>query len=134
MIEFITAISLWELIKHTAIWVGNLKRAKNARKKESVDALRKVVVVAQQTTIYIRQLRETGQQSHEKEAELAKLWTELGFALEDLGITKLAKRCHINGMQWTDPSKMDNTFLAKADASLEKMALIANQVLIEIKR
>jgi hypothetical protein len=134
MIEFITAISLWELIKHTTIWVANLRRAKNARKQESVDALRKVVIVAQQTTIYIRQLRETSQQSHEKEAELAKLWTELGFALEDLSITKLSKRCHINGMQWTDPSKMDQTFLLKADASLEKMALIANQVLIEIKR
>jgi hypothetical protein len=133
MIELITAISLWELIKHTTIWVVNLKRAKNARKQESVEALRKVVIAAQQTTVYVRQLRDTGQQSHKKEAELAKLWTELSFALEDLGITKLAKRCKINGMQWTDPSKMNQQFLEKADASLEKMEQIANQVLTEIK-
>jgi hypothetical protein len=134
MIEFITAISLWELVKHTTIWVTNLKRAKDGRKQESIDALRKVVIAAQQTTVYIRQLREAGQQSHAKEAELAKLWTELGFALEDLGINKLAKRCHINGIQWTDPSKMDKAYLEKADASLEKMEQLANQVLIEMKR
>ena len=132
MIEFITAISLWELVKHTTIWVVNLKRAKETRKKQSIDALRKVVVAAQQTSIYVRQLRETSEKSHSKEAELAKLWTELSFALEDLGITKLAKRCKINGMQWTDPSKMDQQFLEKADASLEKMEQIANQVLAEI--
>jgi len=132
MIEFITAISLWELVKHTTIWVVNLKRAKETRKKQSIDALRKVVVAAQQTSIYVRQLRETGEKSHSKEAELAKSWTELSFALEDLGITKLAKRCKINGMQWTDPSRMDQQFLEKADASLEKMEQIANQVLAEI--
>jgi hypothetical protein len=36
-------------------------------------------------------------------------------------------------VQWTDPTKMNQQFLEKADASLEKMEQIANQVLTEIK-
>ncbi|MEE9332217.1 MAG: hypothetical protein V3U89_08310, partial [Methylophilaceae bacterium] len=127
-------ISLWELIKHTTIWIANLKRAKNARKEESVDALRKVVIAAQQTTVYVRQLRDTGQQSHTKEAQLAERWTELSFALEDLKVSKLAKRCLINGKQWADPSSMSKDFLLKADAGLDRIEQLANLMLATLKR
>ena len=60
------------------------------------------------------------------------LWTELGFALEDLGITKLAKRCRIKGKHWADPTKTDKEFLEKADVGLERMEQLANEVLREI--
>lgn len=46
MIEIVSAISFWELIKHTSTWISNLKRAKAARKQESIDALRKVILVS----------------------------------------------------------------------------------------
>lgn len=132
MIEVVTAISLWELVKHTGSWVTNLKRANKERKKESINALRQVVVAARQTAVYMRQLEETGDKSHQVEAELSMLWTELGFALEDLGIDKLAKRCRIKGKHWEDPGKMDKEYLKKADVSLVRMEQIANEVLREI--
>ncbi len=132
MIEILSEISLWELIKHAGKWVSNLKRAKDDRKKESVAALRRVIVAARKTAVYMRQLKETGKKSHATEAELSELWTELGFALQDLGIEKLAKRCDIKGKQWAQPEKMDITFLEKADIGLERMEQLANEVLREI--
>lgn len=65
---------------------ANLKRAKQLRKKESVVALRKVVLAARKTSVYLRYVRESGKKSLEAEAELAVLWTELSFALLDLGV------------------------------------------------
>lgn len=133
MIEIVSAISLWELVKHAGTWVNNLKRAKTARKQASVTALRKVIVAARRTAVYVRQLKSTGKQSHKIETELAILWTELSFDLTDLGMTKLAKRCQIKGKQWADPSKMDAAFLEKADVGLEKMERLANVILYEIE-
>ena len=132
MFEVVTAISLWELVKHTGSWVTNLKRAKDARKKESVEALRKVVIAARKTSVYMRQLKDTGKRSHQAEGELSTLWTELGFALDDLGIDKLAKRCRIKGKHWADPGKTDREYLEKADVGLERMEQIANEVLRDI--
>ena len=132
MIEVVTTISMWELIKHAGSWLRNLKNANDARKKESVRALRKVVIAARKTAVYMRQLNDTGSRSHQTEAEISVLWTELGFALEDLGITKLAKRCRIKGKHWADPTKTDKEFLEKADVGLERMEQLANEVLREI--
>jgi hypothetical protein len=134
MIEIVTAISLWELVKHTGSWVTNLKRAKNERKRMSVDALRRVVVTARKTSVYMRELEETEKQSHQTETELSMHWTDLGFALEDLGIDQLAKRCRIKGKYWEHPSKMDKEYLKKADVSLVRMEQIAKVVLHEINR
>ncbi len=133
MIEVITAISLWELVKHTNSWISNLKRAKTARKKESVEALRRVVIAARKTSVYTRQLNETGKRSHKMESELSIVWTELGFSLEDLGIEKLAKRCRIKGKYWQDPGKSDKDYLEKADVGLERMEQLATGLLREIK-
>lgn len=133
MIEVVTAISLWELVKHAGSWVVNLQRARRSRKEESVDALRKVVVAARHTAVYARQLQDTGKRSHSKEEELAVLWTELSFALEDLGMDKLAKRCRIKGKEWADPDSMDGAYLEKADTGLERMELLANGLLKELQ-
>lgn len=133
MLEVVSAISIWELVKHTSRWLTNLKRANKERKEQSIRALRQVVLTARKTSVYMRQLKESGKQSHKVEAELTVLWTELSFALEDLGIEKLAKRCRIKGKQWQDPKKMDKEYLTKADVSLIRMEQIANAVLREIK-
>lgn len=134
MIELVTAISVWELAKHGGSWLTNLKRAKGERKKESIAALRKVVIAARQTSVYMRRLKDIGERSHQKESELSMHWTELGFALEDLGIPKLAKRCHIKGRHWAAPEEVDLQYLEKADVGLEKMEKLANEVLREISR
>jgi len=93
--------------------LGNLKRAKDKRKKESIEALRKVVIAARKTSVYMRQVQETGNRSHDTEAELAVLWTELSFALQDLGVDKLAKRCYIKGKQWADRANLIKTIWIK---------------------
>lgn len=134
MIELVSAVSLWELVKHAGSWLINLRKAKQVRQRESIDALRKVVIAARRTAVYTRQLSDTGRPSHAVEAELATLWTELGFALDDLGLDKLAKRCKISGRHWADPDDMDKAFLEKADIGLARMEQLASEMLHEIER
>lgn len=133
MIEVLSPTSLWDLIKNASRWLVNLRRANHARQQESVNALRKVVIAARKTAVYMRQLDDTQQRHYPTEDELATLWTELSFALEDLKVTKLAKRCLINGKQWADPKQMDNDFLTKADAGLDRIEQLANQLLANLK-
>ena len=129
----ISDISLWPLFRHLGSWLGNLSRARQQRKRESIEALRAVVLAARHTQAYLRQLEETGQQNHATEANLAGLWTELGFRLIDLGLTKLAKRCDIRGRYWADPNILDAEFLQRADIGLERMEQLARQLLAEIE-
>ena len=129
----ISDISLWALFKHLGSWLGNLSRARQQRKRESIEALRAVVVAARHTQVYLRQLDDTGQQNHATEANLAGLWTELGFRLNDLGLTRLAKRCDIRGRYWADPRDLDADFLQRADIGLERMEQLARQLLADIE-
>ncbi len=130
----ITDISLWELIKHLKQWLTNLKRASNARQSQSIEALRAVVIAARHTQAYLRLLNDTLNQDHAREAKLSEMWTELGFRLTDLGLSKLAKRCDIKGRYWADPNRFDSEFLQKADVGLERMEQLARQMLAEIDR
>ena len=114
-------------------WIDNLSRAKQQRQRESIEALRAVVVAARHTQAYLRQLDDTGQQNHATEAQLAALWTELGFRLSDLGLSKLAKRCDIRGRYWANPDALDKDFLKRADIGLERMEQMALQLLAEIE-
>ena len=101
---------IWEILKHTKSWLSNLGRASTLRKAQSVKAPRGVIKASRETAVYIRQLQETGKQNHETEARLALIWTDLGFELQDIGITKLAKRCQIKGKHWANPSQYDDDF------------------------
>jgi hypothetical protein len=132
MFEVITSISLWELTKHAAAWLSNLSRAKKERKKESVKALRKVVIASRKTSIYLRGLKEKNARSISAEGELSLLWTELGFELKDLGLQKLSDRCSLTGKHWEDPEKSNPDLLEKADAGLERMEQLAQQMLDEM--
>lgn len=132
--ELITDINLWELVKHLKQWLINLRNAGEARKRESVGALRAVIVAARHTKAYVRQLCDTERQDHEKEGELAAMWTELSFSLYDLKLWKLAKRCEIKGRYWADPAQFDKEFLEKADIGLERMEQLAKQMLKELER
>ena len=129
----VSEVSLWQLFKHLGQWLGNLSRAKQRRQRESIEALRAVVVAARHTQAYLRQLDDTGQQNHATEAQLAALWTELGFRLSDLGLSKLAKRCDIRGRYWANPDTLDKDFLKRADIGLERMEQMALQLLAEVE-
>jgi len=96
--------------------------------------VRDVIIASRETAVYMRSIKETGNRNHETEARLSTLWTELGFALQDIGILKLAKRCEIRGKLWVNPTQYDQGFLEKADVSLESMEKLANQILVQINR
>ena len=130
----ITDISLWALIRHLRQWLTNLRRAGNERKRQSIEALRKVIVAARSTRAYLRRLKDTAQQDHGQEANLSAMWTELGFVLQDLGLVSLAKRCDVTGRYWADPEQLDREFLDKADVGLARMEHLARQLVAEIER
>ena len=130
----INAGLLWNLFKHVRSWLANLDRANLERKKQSIKALRGIITASRETAVYIRQMKDTGKRVHKVERQLSVLWTELGYALEDLGMNKLAKRCQIKGKHWSDPAHYDEEFLEKADVSLERMEGLANEILRQIKR
>lgn len=132
--ENISAGLLWEIFKHARSWLANLRRAGEDRKRQSVQALRRIVTAARETAVYMRQLEETGRRNHATETRLSVVWTELGFELEDLGIENLAGRCQIRGKQWSNPDEYDREFLRKADVSLDRMEQSALEILREIKR
>ena len=132
--DALTTKVLGDLFNHGFKWLINLRRAKPQRKQESIHALRQVITASRETAVYVRQLNDNGNRDHETERHLSLLWTDLGFTLEDLGISKLAKRCQIKGKHWSDPGHFDKEFLKKADFSLDKMEKLAGELLAEINR
>ncbi len=132
--ERVSAGLLWEIFKHARSWLANLRRAGKNRKRQSVNALRRIVTAARQTAVYMRQLEETGTRDHGIERQLSTQWTELGFELEDLGIRKLAKKCQITGKHWSNPHHYERDFLIKADISLDRMERLALEILHDINR
>lgn len=131
--ELTTDLSLWALVRHGGRWLANLRRAGRARVAESRMALRGVIIAARRTRAYLRSVEATGLKDHAQEAQLSALWSELGFALEDLDLSKLAKRCDITGRYWSDPRTFDEAFLAKADVGLERMERLALELLASAK-
>ena len=129
-----TDISLYLLIRHLKQWLTNLRRAGLERKRESIGALRAVIVAARKTRIYLRRRKASKKSDHAEEAKLSETWTRLGFDLQDLGLGKLAKRCDISGRYWADPEQFDREFLDRADISLSRMEQLARQTLADIGR
>ena len=121
-------------VNQASQWLTNLNRASNERQRQSIEALRAVVIAARHTQAYVRLLNDTLNQDHAQEAKLSEMWTELGFKLTDLGLSKLAKRCDIKGRYWADPDCYDIEFLQKADVGLERMEQLARQMLAQIER
>ena len=132
MIELTTKEWL-SLLTHLKKWMSNLRRASKQRKLESKKALRDVIKAVRKTTVYTRSLKQTKKASLKQESELSLLWTELSFTLIDLGLNKLAKRCHIKGIYWSDPSRLDSDFLDKAEVSLGDIERLAKLNLLELE-
>jgi len=128
----ISAELLWGIFKNVRSWLANLNRAGNDRKRESIIALRGIITASRETAVYIRQVKAYGKQDYATENHLSLLWTELGFALEDLKINKLAKKCQIKGKHWSNPDHYDQDFIEKADVSLDRMEQLAREILHHI--
>ncbi len=130
----VTGAAEWNaLFGHLARWLGNLRRAGRARKLESKRALRDVVGAVRRTTVLLH-AAEQGRVTAADRAELAERWTELGFRLEDLGLSKLAKRCEIRGRHGAEPDRFDADFLERADIQLERIETLARLTLRELDR
>ena len=115
------AIISWrELLAHLGRWLANLARASQARKETSRLALQGVVQAVRQTHVYQRMLRQQPR-DFSREEQLAMRWTELSFALDDLQLGALAKRCRITGRYWADPDSLDAAFIDAAGARLEQI-------------
>ena len=128
----LTEAGLWALLRHAGRWLANLRRAGQRRRQESREALRAVIKAARRTRTYVRHLKRHRRADAKIEADLAELWTTLGFRLQDLGLGSLAKRCDIKGRFWADPAQFDPQFLARADVSLERIERLARELLAEI--
>ena len=128
----LSATELRNLLTHIVRWLANLGRANDERKKASVAAVREVILVARRTATYLRHVEQTGQQDVRQEQDLAERWTRLGFAMHDLGLGKLAKRCDIRGRAWADPQQFNREFLEKADVSLESIERLATQAMKDV--
>ncbi len=131
MIE-LTAKEWLGLLTHLKKWVSNLRRASKQRKLESKKALREVIKAVRKTTVYTRNLKQSKKASLKQESELSLLWTDLSFTLDDLGLRKLAKRCHIKGIYWSDPTQLDDDFLDKAEVGLADIERLAKLNLHEL--
>ncbi len=132
-VAIVTDPNLWALIRHLKQWLTNLRRAGNARKSQSIQALRAVVIAARATRVYLRELNDTAKRDHAREAKLSKMWTKLGFVLVDLGLGQLAKRCDVTGRYWADPGEFDREFLDRADVGLTRMEQLARQMVAEVE-
>lgn len=128
----LSAKELLSIINHVKQWVGNLRRAKQQRKEESKKALRAVISAVRETTVYLRSLKEGGKKSIAKEERLSLKWTQLAFALEDLGLNKLAARCTIKGRYWANPAEFDPDLLERAGMRLSDIETLAQKSLQEL--
>ncbi len=120
------------IITHVKKWVTNLLRAKEKRKKESKEALRTVIKATQETRLYLRDIREGGAKTIEKDGELSSLWTELSFKLDDIGLKKVGDKCIDMGRYWADPALFDDASLDSAQTRLLDIEKIAQLCLNEI--
>lgn len=130
MLEVVTADILKGIFEVILDLLTSLDKESKGKKQSYRNALRKIIVTARETNVYIRSMKENDKNNHDTESRLSVLWTELGFELEDLGLGKLAKRCQIKGIYWADPNHYDSEFLKKADISLSRMEQLARQNLI----
>lgn len=123
-------IELWPVIINLKKWIANLKRAKDARKKESIDALRQLILTVRTTNVYIKTIP-SNKRNYEKENELSMEWTKLGFELKDLGIEKASKKCEEYGKYWSRVMLLDELTINKIQDGMTVLELEANLIINE---
>ena len=126
------ATSAASLARYLLQWLRGLAQASEDRKRECLHAVEAVLAATRRTQRYLEE-RERGQTDPRTEAQLAVMWTELGFQLEGLGIKKLAKRCDVKGMYWSNRRKFEAEWWQQADIGLEAVARLARQLRAHIQ-
>lgn len=126
--DLLTAPTLRELLGHLGRWLGALRGAGEARRLASRRALQQVVLAVRETSVHGPALA-AGTLDPASQVQLTRLWTELSFTLDELKLTKLAKRCRLLGQQWADPAHTDAALLAAAGARLAEIERQARALL-----
>lgn len=132
--ETVTGSTISALIGHLVRWVTNLGRAGAARKRESRESLKQVVLAVRKTAVYGRSLDAGTTRNFDREAEIAMEWTALAIELERLGLGKLAKKCRVTGWYWENQERFDAGFLERAQVGLDQVERLALALLAEIDR
>lgn len=120
------------LAGHIAKWLANLNRAKEDRKRQSLLAVNKVVVLVRKTMVYSRALKQ-GSKDFNVESNLATEWSELAFELSNLKLDALAKKCDLKGRYWADPEGFSKDFLFEADISFQTVDRLARNISVKVK-
>ncbi len=132
--ETVTRSAISALISHLLRWITNLDRAGAARKRESRESLKQVVLAVRKTAVYGRSLDSGARRHFDREAEIAMQWTALAIELEGLGLRKLAKKCRVTGWYWENPQRFDADFLERAQVRLDQVERLAVALLADIDR
>lgn len=102
------------------------------RQSACLDAIEKVVVGVRKTEAYCR-ARSTGNRNLRTEGDLAAMWTEIGFALQRVGVPSLAKRCDVKGRYWANSERFSNEWWDSADIGLDSVEALARRVRVQVK-
>lgn len=133
MIEpVVSAGTVTLLVRYLAQWLRGLSRASEERKAACIQAIEAVIVAVRKTERYAR-ARDAGQTSAQTEAELAAMWTELGFKLDKLGVRKLAKRCDLQGRYLASPETFSAEWWDQADIGLTSLERLAHRIIADVK-
>lgn len=133
MIEpVLPAKSAASLVKYLIQWLRSLSKASEERKAACIHAIEGVITGVRRTERYCRE-RDEGKVNPETEAQLAAMWTELGFQLEALGVKKLAKRCDVKGQYWASPQKFSEEWWEQADIGLASVERLARRIRAEVQ-
>lgn len=125
------ASSALALLKYLLQWLRSLSRASDDRKAACLHAIESVITGVRKTERYCRE-RDQGKINADTEADLAAMWTELGFQLEALGVKKLAKRCNVKGQYWASPQKFSDEWWEQADIGLDSVDKLARRIKAEV--
>ncbi len=126
------ALVYWEVAKHLKTWVTNLKRARDSRKKESIEALRQVVVSSRGMRIYINEWSE-GVRHYSSEIALSEEWTKLSYLLKDLDLKDLANKCDELAVKLTKIDSTNNETVEKTREALVNIEDRAKEILDEVE-
>ncbi len=125
------AIFYWEVAKHLKKWVTNLKRARENRKNESIEALRQVIVASRGMRIYINEWKE-GVRDYPSEKQLSEEWTKLGFLVKDLGLQDLSNKCDELALKLTMIDQVGKETVEKTREALVSIEERAREILNEV--
>lgn len=128
----VSASSLATLGRYLLQWLQSLSKASDDRKRECLHAIEAVQAAVRRTQRYVQE-RNSGRIDAKTEADLASMWTDLGFRLSDLGVKKLAKRCDVKGRYWADKRKFSEEWWDQADIELDSVAELARRLHAEIQ-